>query len=140
MARADYAFPFRIDSATGQAAREGYAAHVDQMIRQLLLTTPGERIDLPEFGCGLRRMLFAPNADFQSDGGGSGAAGGGIDALHATAQILVREALERWLAGQVVVQDVAITRQPDQGVVLIELSYQLVETRSTQLLELKVGP
>jgi hypothetical protein len=39
-----------------------------------------------------------------------------------------------------VVQDVTVTRQPDQGVVLIELSYQLVETRSTQLLELKVGP
>jgi phage baseplate assembly protein W len=134
MARADYAFPFRIDPATGQAARVGYAAHVGQMIRQLLLTTPGERIDLPEFGCGLRRMLFAPNADLQvSESGAS-------DALHATTQLLVREALERWLAGQVVVQDVTVTRDPEAGIVQLELTYQLVETRSTQLLELRVGP
>jgi phage baseplate assembly protein W len=137
MARADYQFPFRIDSATGQTARIGYASHVGQMIRQLLLTSPGERIDLPEFGCGLRRMLFAPNADFQPTGptGSSG-----IDALHATTQVLIREALERWLAGQVVVQDVTVTRNPDAGLVQIELTYQLVETRSTQLLELTVGP
>ena len=33
------------------------------MIRQVLLTTPGERINRPEFGCGVRRMLFAPNSD-----------------------------------------------------------------------------
>lgn len=139
MARADYTFPFRIDSSTGQAARIGYAAHVGQMIRQILLTAPGERIDLPEFGCGLRRMLFAPNADFQPVGAG-GANSSGLDALHATTQLLVREALERWLAGQVVVQDVTVTRDPDAGLVQIGLSYQLVETRSTQLLELTVGP
>jgi phage baseplate assembly protein W len=113
----------------------GYGAHVKQMIRQVLLTTPGERIDLPEFGCGIRRMLFAPNAEFQP--GGPGPAG---DALHATTRLLVREALERWLAGQVVVQDVTVTRDPDAGQVTIELTYQLVETRSTQLLELRVGP
>ena len=55
------AFPFRIDAGFGQAAQAAYAAHVDQMIRQVLLTAPGERVDLPEFGCGLRRLLFAPH-------------------------------------------------------------------------------
>ena len=33
------------------------------MIRQLLLTDPGERVDLPQFGCGLRSLVFAPNSD-----------------------------------------------------------------------------
>jgi phage baseplate assembly protein W len=51
MNRVDYAYPFRIDPASGQAAQTGYATHVDQMIRQVLLTAPGERADLPEFGC-----------------------------------------------------------------------------------------
>jgi phage baseplate assembly protein W len=32
------------------------------MIRQVLLTSPGERIDLPEFGCGLRQLIFAPHS------------------------------------------------------------------------------
>ena len=63
MARTDYAFPFRIDPVSGQAPQAAYAAHVDQMIRQVLLTAPGERVDLPEFGCGLRQLLFAPNSD-----------------------------------------------------------------------------
>ena len=61
MLRHDYAFPFRIDPASGQGAQTPYQAHVDQMIRQVLLTNRGERIDLPEFGCGLRQLLFAPH-------------------------------------------------------------------------------
>ena len=60
IARQDYAFPFQIDTASQQTAQAGYSAHVDQMIRQLLLTDPGERVDLPQFGCGLRSLVFAP--------------------------------------------------------------------------------
>ena len=63
------------------AAQSPYATHVDQMIRQVLLTTPGERADLPEFGCGLRQLLFAPNSD----------------ALQATTQLIVQHSLSRWL-------------------------------------------
>ena len=65
--------------------RNAYGTHVDQMIRQVLLTAPGERVDLPEFGCGLRQLLFAPNSD----------------ALQATAQLMVQRALNRWLADQI---------------------------------------
>src|SRR5256885_2178792 len=93
MARHDCAFPFRIDPASGQAARAAYAAHVGQMVRQVLLTAPGERVCLPEFGCGLRQLLFAPNSE----------------ALRATTQLVVRQALERWLAGQVVVKSVTVS-------------------------------
>ena len=59
----DYAFPLRIDAALGRPSCAGYAAHVAQMIRQVLLTSPGERVCLPEFGCGLRRLVFAPQHD-----------------------------------------------------------------------------
>ena len=60
--RHDYAYPFRIDQASREAARADYESHVRQMVIQLLLTSPGERVDLPEFGCGLRALLFAPNS------------------------------------------------------------------------------
>jgi len=78
--RHDIAFPFRIDGASGQAAQAAYQDHVDQMIRQVLLTDPGERAALPEFGAGLRRLVFAPLS-----------AG-----LAATAQLMVADTLNRW--------------------------------------------
>lgn len=77
MARTDYAFPFRIDGTSNEAARATYSPHVDQMIRQILLTAPGERVDLPEFGCGLRNLLFAPDSD----------------ALQVTTQLMVQKPL-----------------------------------------------
>ncbi len=38
MIRRDIRYPFAIDAASGQAAQTDYASHVDQMIRQILLT------------------------------------------------------------------------------------------------------
>lgn len=35
---------------------------VDQAVRSILLTEPGERLARPQFGAGLRRYLFAPNS------------------------------------------------------------------------------
>ena len=39
--RIDYAFPFRLDATSQRAAQTSYAEHVEQMIAQILLTTPG---------------------------------------------------------------------------------------------------
>ena len=38
------------------------AEAVEQSLRQLLLTEPGERLGRPSYGCGLRRFLDAPNS------------------------------------------------------------------------------
>src|ERR1043165_1140065 len=97
MQRHDYAFPFRIDASSRQAAQTPYEAHVEQMIRQVLLTSPGERADLPDFGCGLRQLIFAPHSD----------------ALDATTQIIVLQALNKWLADQITVQKVNVL-SPDE--------------------------
>src|SRR5436190_6433326 len=118
MERHDYAFPFRVDPASHQAAQTGYEAHVEQMVRQVLLTSPGERIDLPEFGCGLRRLVFAPNSD----------------ALAATTQLLVLQALDRWLAMHIEVRKVEVSAAPDGAEgsgVLVRVEYMLRETRTT---------
>jgi uncharacterized protein len=37
-----------------------YEAYVDQLIRQVLLTNPGERVHQPEFGAGIRALVFSP--------------------------------------------------------------------------------
>lgn len=37
-----------------------YDAYVRQLIEQVLLTNPGERIHRPDFGAGLSRLVFQP--------------------------------------------------------------------------------
>ncbi len=121
IARQDYAFPFRIDPASQQTAQTSYAAHVDQMVLQLLLTTPGERADLPQFGCGLRSLVFAPNNE----------------ALLATVKLRVIQGLNQWLAGVVNVVDVALASDAagsvlEPGTLQVTVTYTLVETQTSQ--------
>ena len=125
MARTDYAFPFRIDQASRQGGQSPYAQHVDEMIRQILLTTPGERADLPGFGCGLRQLLFAPNSD----------------ALEATTQLMIQHSLTQWLGNQITLQQVTVTPGPDgdYSQVLVQVSYLLTETQSPQLTQVTVA-
>jgi phage baseplate assembly protein W len=119
--RADYAYPFRIDAGSQQAAHApGYERHVQDMLRQLLLTAPGERACLPDFGCGLRRLLFAPQSD----------------ALVATVRLQIREAVERWLAGIVELGDVDVAS--DDGELLVTIGYRVVDTLTTDNLELRL--
>jgi phage baseplate assembly protein W len=119
--RHDYAFPLRIDPASGQAQQVGYERHVAQLVRQVLLTGPGERTDLPEFGCGLRALIFAGNSL----------------AVAATAQILVHDALTRWLAEHLDVRGVEVTF--DETEIVVRVEYSLVATSLDQSVELRVS-
>ena len=126
MRRRDYAFPFRIDAGSRQAAEVSYAEHVKQMIRQVLLTAPGERVDLPEFGCGLRRLIFAPHDD----------------ALDASTQMIVQQALTTWLSQHIEVKRVAVAtpdETPDRSQLLVTIEYVLIETRDTEQTLVQVG-
>lgn len=125
MQRHDYSFPFRIDATSRQAAQSGYEAHVEQMIRQVLLTAPGERADLPEFGCGLRQLIFAPHSE----------------ALDATTQIIVLQSLKKWLSGQIEVRKVRVvppSETGDEAQLLVQIEYVLIETRTNKSLEVLV--
>ncbi len=56
------AFPFRIDTR-GRSAEVFGDDHIRDMIEQVLFTVPGERVNRPDFGCGLLQLTFAPNND-----------------------------------------------------------------------------
>ncbi len=122
LARHDYEVPFRIAPASRQVSRTDYASHVNQMIRQVLLTAPGERADLPQFGCGLRQLVFAPLSQ----------------ALAANTELMVRQALSRWLGGiidlgQVTVQTSADAAGPlEPGTLQVAISYVLLDTLTAQ--------
>jgi phage baseplate assembly protein W len=126
MQRHDYAFPFRIDPASGQAAQTSYQAHVDQMIRQVLLTNRGERSDLPEFGCGLRQLLFAPHNS----------------ALDSATNLIVQQALTRWMAGIITVQQVIVVPQTttdDPAQLQIQINYTMLATQTNGQLQVVVS-
>ncbi len=132
-ARHDYAFPFRI-GGSGRAAESAYEAHVEEMVKQVLLTSPGERVDLPDFGCGLRRLVFAPHDP----------------SLDSTTQMLVRESLVRWLGAVIEVKqvkvlaldeldptEIAANTDPDAVLTLV-VQYVVRETLNTRQLQVEV--
>jgi hypothetical protein len=50
--------PLTVDSKDGIKLNKTYRDLVVQNLKMLLLTSPGERIMIPDFGCGIRRFLF----------------------------------------------------------------------------------
>lgn len=85
------AFPLRIDGR-GRTAEADQEAHIRQMIEQLLFTAPGERVNRPDFGTGLRQLVFAPNSP----------------ELATATQALVQGALQQWLGELIQVERVAV--------------------------------
>src|SRR5690606_22354055 len=84
-------FPFGLD-ASGRTAQTDADEHVRDLIWQVLFTSPGERVNRPDFGCGLRQLVFAPNSD----------------ALAAATQTLVHGSLLRWLNEVILVDEVKV--------------------------------
>jgi phage baseplate assembly protein W len=84
-------FPFHLDGR-GQTAETSEDDHIRDMILQVLFTSPGERVNRPDFGCGLKQFVFAPNSD----------------ALAAATQLLVQGSLQRWLDSVISVENVQV--------------------------------
>lgn len=107
--------PFHFDGK-GRAAATDYNDHVRDMIYQVLFTSPGERVNLPDFGCGLSQLVFMPNSD-----------------VMATAtQFLIQGALQHWLADVIEVQRLQVNADNEKLVVDIEY-VQLDDGQSRQV-------
>ena len=84
-------YPLAIAAQSGRLRQEtDYEAYIRQLIRQVLLTAPGERINRPEFGAGVRRLVFAPLSP----------------ATASLAQTTIYQALTAWLDALIRVEDV----------------------------------
>jgi phage baseplate assembly protein W len=97
------AYPFAVDGS-GRAARTVDDEHVREMVEQVLFTAPGERVMLPEFGCGLLKLVFEPNSHL----------------LAAATELLVRGSLQRWLGYVIDVSSVRVSAQEERLVVDVE--------------------
>lgn len=84
-------FPLHADGRGRTATTDG-DDHVRDMIHQVLFTSPGERVNRPDFGCGLLQLVFAPNSDLRAT----------------TVKFLVLGSLQRWLGDVISVEAVEV--------------------------------
>jgi phage baseplate assembly protein W len=98
-------FPYAIDGR-GRTATTGEDSHIRGMIEQVLFTNPGERVNRPDFGCGLKRLLFMPNSQ----------------PLAAATQLLVKSSLQKWLENEIQVELVEVDAQDETLTVKVTYS------------------
>lgn len=116
-------YPAEISAASGRLRQEtDYAAYVRQLIRQVLLTAPGERINRPEFGAGVRRLVFAPLSP----------------ASASLARTTVYQALKAELDGLIRVEDVK-TEVSEPGRLDVTVTYILRARGERQFLNVEVA-
>lgn len=89
--------------------------YLRQMVEQVLFTSPGERVNLPDFGSGLLQLPFAPNS---------------IEIAAAT-QFSVQGALQKWLGGFIKVQSVVASAQ--ESTLTVTVTYAPLSTGVTQV-------
>ena len=94
--------------------------HVEQMMFQVLFTAPGERIDRPDFGCGVKRLVFAPNSEVSAS----------------LAQVTIFQALTRWLGTAITVNDVKALAIEER--LEIKIAYTLKARGERRYLNLEV--
>lgn len=109
-------FPFHIDGR-GRSAETGEDDHIRDLIHQVLFTAPGERVNRPDFGCGLKQLVFMPNSEV----------------LATATQFLVHGALQRWLEGIIDVTQVTITADDERLEILLEYTKRSTGERRSDL-------
>lgn len=109
------AFPYRVDGRGRTAEAEHDDAHLRDMIEQVLFTVPGERVNRPDFGCGLLQLVFAPNS---------------VE-LAATLQVLVQGALQQWLGDLLRIDEVQVDSV--DATLSVQVHYTALRTQASRV-------
>ena len=105
------AFPLQVNPQGGIALASG-EHDIEQAIRVILSTAPGERVMRPEFGCRIHELIFAPHDA----------------ATESLVVYSVEEALAQW-EPRIDVQDVDVSAEPGRdGALLVEIKYRVKDT------------
>jgi phage baseplate assembly protein W len=109
-------FPFRVDSDGRMTTVKTLDEHVRDEIVQLLLTNLGERLFVPEFGGGVRRMVFE-NAD---------------ETTAAVTKATITQAINRWLGHRVKLEELEVSVTDSTIDVIVR--YRLAGTQDVRVL------
>jgi uncharacterized protein len=107
-------FPYQFDGR-GRTQQAQIQDYVTQLIEQVIFTSPGERVNLPDFGSGLLQLPFAPNSM----------------EMAAATQFAVQGALQKWLSSYIKVQSVTASAVDAQ--LTVTVTYTLLSTDVTQV-------
>ncbi|HXI93245.1 MAG TPA: GPW/gp25 family protein [Blastocatellia bacterium] len=113
-------FPYHFDSR-GRTADTSDEDHIRDLIEQVLFTAPGERVNRPDLGSGLQRLVFAPNSD----------------ELAAATQFLVQGSLQQWLGDLIEVNEVDV--QNEDSTLRITVQYLIRRTQQQQTAQFTRG-
>ena len=106
-------FPLHFDSR-GRTASIDEAGHIRDMIELLIFTSPGERVNRPDFGSGILQLIFAPNSP----------------ELAATVQFTLQAAVQRWLADVIELRSLDVTAI--DSTLTIDMKYAIRRTGEEQ--------
>lgn len=98
-------FPYQFDPHGRTAVTSNLDDHIRQMLEQLLFTRPGERVNRPDFGCGLGNLVFEPNSD----------------RLAAALEVTVVTSIGQWLGDVIQLQNVDVESEDEK--LLVNISY-----------------
>ena len=109
-------FPFRVgtDGRTAQVA--SFEDHVREELMQLLLTNLGERVNLPEFGGGVRRLVFE-NIDEASGG---------------MTKAMLTQAISRWLGHRITLEDLTVKVENEK--IEVDIKYRIAGTEDSRVM------
>ena len=107
-------YPLAIDGR-GRTAATTDADHVRDRIEQLLLTSPGERVNRPDFGSGLLQLVFGPNSQ----------------ELELSLQFTMQAALQQWLGDVIQLEDLTVTSR--DATLAVEIAYTIRRTGETRV-------
>ena len=111
-------FPLRI--VAGGAATSGRRDHVRQQIEQVLFTDPGERVYRPEFGAGIRALIFEPNGSVLAD----------------ILRKRLTDSLADALQGEVDPKTLQVDVQPEEEKLFVVISYALATVGQSESYEI----
>jgi phage baseplate assembly protein W len=115
-----WAWPFRIDPATGAVATSVAEDNIRESMTLILGTRPGERQMMPEFGCRIHELVFTPNTQ----------ANASLISYH------VQQALTRW---EPRIEVVEVNADPKTtGKVSVTVRYRIRSTLAETVLSLDV--
>jgi Bacteriophage baseplate protein W len=108
-------FPIHFDQR-GRTASTDDNDHIRDMIEEILFTSPGERVNRPDFGSGLLQLVFAPNSQ----------------ELAATLQFTLQAALQRYLGDLIDLQLLEVTAQDSTLSVVVKYIVRKTQQDQTQ--------
>jgi len=110
------AFPFHVGADGRTVNTASLDEHIKQEVIPLLLTNPGERAFVPEFGGGARRLVFE----------------GITDTTESMTKAMVSQAIGRWLSERVTLESLDVSTK--NATITIDIAYRIAGTADQRTL------